>query len=182
MGHTQRHGLLLRHWAQVLSQGGLRHLRPAPAMAAHRAPGPVCGAAGGAVALGPGMGRAGCSHEQTNCSASCRCFWAAKRPEHTAFHNAFRPINKQTAELEAEVAQRQEELRQVTASHAVARHEAEAALEAERQHRQGLSIAKKREWQSHNALTQLTQAPPPELTAATQADGDEAAQVEIWQV
>ena len=80
------------------------------------------------------------------------------------------------------MARRQEELRQVTESHAAARHEAEAALEAERQHRQGLSVAKKREWQSHNVLTQLTQAPPPELTAATQADGDEAAQVEILQV
>ncbi|PRW20506.1 structural maintenance of chromosomes 6B isoform A [Chlorella sorokiniana] len=89
---------------------------------------------------------------------------------------------QQTSELEAEIARLQGEAAQLQQQHGAAQHEVAAANQAEREARRALGKAKSKQWQTNTALTQLTQAPPPELAAATQAeDGDEALQADIVQ-
>ena len=87
----------------------------------------------------------------------------------------------QTSELEAELRRRQADLQRITAAHAEAKREVFATQQAERGERQRLAAAKQREWRASTALTQLTQAPPLELAATQGAEGEDAAQAEIWQ-
>lgn len=98
-------------------------------------------------------------------------------PSHRRHHH-----HAQTSELEAELRRRQEDLRRITAAHSEAQQQARAAQEAERAEQQRLQAAKRREWQAGTALTQLTQAPPPELAATQEGEGEDAAQAEVWQV
>jgi hypothetical protein len=75
-----------------------------------------------------------------------------------------------------------QELQQLQAEEQRARQEVAAADQAERSQRLALQQVRRRQYEAQSALTQLTQQPPPELTAATQAGGDEALQADIWQV
>ena len=88
----------------------------------------------------------------------------------------------QASELEAEAQRAGQELQQLQAEEQRARQEVAAADQAERVQRLALQQVKRRQYEAQSALTQLTQQPPPELTAATQAGGDEALQADIWQV
>ena len=92
------------------------------------------------------------------------------------------PCLRQASELEAEAQRVGQELQQLEAEEQRARQEVAAADQAERMQRMALQQVKRRQYEAQTALTQLTQQPPPELTAATQAGGDEALQADIWQV
>lgn len=101
-----------------------------------------------------------------------------QRPPSTQSRPSLPP---QTAELEREVARLQGELQGLEQQVHAAAAEHEAANAAEREARLALRDLKRKQWGTEHALTQLTQQPPPELEAATQADGAEGQQAEILQ-
>ncbi|KAL4424708.1 hypothetical protein ABPG77_000051 [Micractinium sp. CCAP 211/92] len=84
-------------------------------------------------------------------------------------------LQQEVQRLQAKLAQHEAELQQ-------ARQEVQAADAAERQARLALRDVKHKEYAARATLTELTQQPPPDVLAATQAEGGgEAMQAEIWQ-
>jgi small-conductance mechanosensitive channel len=88
----------------------------------------------------------------------------------------------QTSGLEAEAQRARQELAALEQQLAEAAAVVEHADARERQARQAAAAGKRRQWEMRAALTQLTQAPPPELLAGTQAGGEDGSQADIWQV
>ncbi|KAL4422537.1 hypothetical protein ABPG75_008734 [Micractinium tetrahymenae] len=89
---------------------------------------------------------------------------------------------QQVTDLQQEVQRLQGELAQHEAELQRSQQEVQAADAAERQARVALRDVKHKEYTARATLTQLTQQPPPDVLAATQAEGGgDAMQAEIWQ-